>query len=294
VERYWTPLKLPAAIFLWLLGVSVSYHPVLEIHKEPPDDGGPAPDIPWIEIVFKIVITAFTLATLNLAEKILIQWIATSFHLRTYSHRIRENQMLIDFMVALFEYAKTQIEAQDPVWDSSVTAGFTTAPHSTGTRTPTKTIKENARQAWCKVEGAATRMAGDFTGRRILKGDHPRKVVLELLRNTRSSYTLARVFYRTFVKPDMSTISLDDLLPGRSSPWTIFSLDDLLPAFESSEEAEACFSHFDKDLNGDISMEELEMVCNEIHLEKKLLLLHSRTLTLLYESLTKSSCVLLS
>jgi len=36
------------------------------------------------------------------------------------------------------------------------------------------------------------------------------------------------------------------------------------------------------------------MVCNEIHLEKKLLLLHSRTLTLLYESLTKSSCVLLS
>lgn len=218
MERYWTPLKLPAAIFLWLLGVSVSYHPVLEIHKEPPDDGGPAPDIPWIEIVFKIVITAFTLATLNLAEKILIQWIATSFHLRTYSHRIRENQMLIDFMVALFEYAKTQIEAQDPVWDSSVTAGFTTAPHSTGTRTPTKTIKENARQAWCKVEGAATRMAGDFTGRRILKGDHPRKVVLELLRNTRSSYTLARVFYRTFVKPDMSTISLDDLLPGRSSP----------------------------------------------------------------------------
>ncbi len=26
---------------------------------------------------------------------------------------------------------------------------------------------------------------------------------------------------------------------------------------------------FDKDLNGDVSMEELELVCNEIHLEKK-------------------------
>ncbi|KAK0626404.1 Mechanosensitive ion channel-domain-containing protein [Immersiella caudata] len=246
-------LELPTALFLWLLAVLVSYHPVLDNHMEPPDDGGPAPSIPWIGIVFKIIIAVFTMATLNLVEKILIQWIATSFHLRTYSHRIRENQMLIDFMVVLFEYAKTQIEAQDPVWDSSVTAGYNTAPHTSGSRTPMKAIKENARQAWSKVGGAATRMAGDFTGRRILKGDHPRKVVLELLRNTQSSYTLARVFYRTFVKPDMSTIFLEDLLL----------------AFRSPEEAEACFSHFDKDLNGDISMEELEMVCNEIHLEKK-------------------------
>jgi hypothetical protein len=246
-------LEFPTALFLWLLAVLVSYHPVLDNHMKPPDDGGTPPNIPWIGIVFKIIIAVFTMATLNLVEKILIQWIATSFHLRTYSHRIRQNQMLIDFMVILFEYAKTQIEAQDPVWDSSVTGGYNTAPHTSGSRTPMKAIKENARQAWSKVGGAATRMAGDFTGRRILKGDHPRKVVLELLRNTQSSYTLARVFYRTLVKPDMSTISLEDLLP----------------AFGTSEEAEACFSHFDKDLNGDISMEELEMVCNEIHLEKK-------------------------
>lgn len=246
-------LELPTGLFLWLLGILVSYHPVLDSHKEPPDDSGPPPDIPWIGIIFKIIVAAFTMATLNLVEKILIQWIATSFHLRTYSHRIRENQMMIGFMVTLFEYAKTQIEAQDPVWDPSVTAGYSTTPHTTGTRTPLKTIKANARQAWSKVGGAATRMAGDFTGRRILKGDHPRKVVLELLRSTRSSYTLARVFYRTFVKSEMSTISLEDLMP----------------AFGSSEEAEACFGNFDKDLNGDISMEELELVCNEIHLEKK-------------------------
>ncbi|KAK4453083.1 Mechanosensitive ion channel-domain-containing protein [Podospora aff. communis PSN243] len=246
-------LELPTALFLWLLAVLVSYHPVLKNHMAPPADNDTTPNIPWIGIVFKIIIAIFTMATLNLVEKVLIQWIATSFHLRTYSHRIRQNQMLIDFMVILFEYAKTQIEAQDPVWDSSGTGGYNTAHHTSGARTPMMAIRENARQAWSKVGGAATRMAGDFTGRRILKGDHPRKVVVELLRNTQSSYTLARVFYRTFVKPDMSTISLEDLMP----------------AFATSEQAEACFSHFDKDLNGDISMEELEMVCNEIHLEKK-------------------------
>lgn len=246
-------LELPTALFLWLLTVLVSYHPVLDNHKHSPDGQRPGSNAAWIGIVFKIIIAAFTMAALNLVEKVLIQWIATSFHRRTYSHRIKENQMVISFMVTLFEYARTQIEAQDPVWDSSVTgAGYSTA-HSSGNRTPMMAIKENATRAWSKVGGAATRMAGDFTGRRILKNNHPRKVVVELLRNTSSSYTLARVFYRTFVKPGNSTISLEDLQP----------------AFPTPEEAEACFSNFDKDLNGDISMEELEMVCNEIHLEKK-------------------------
>lgn len=45
--------------------------------------------------------------------------------------------------------------------------------------------------------------------------------------------------------------------------------DDLKLAFENDEEAEAAFSMFDKDLNGDISMIELESVCVEIGRERK-------------------------
>ncbi|KAK0615924.1 Mechanosensitive ion channel-domain-containing protein [Bombardia bombarda] len=242
-------LELPSALFLWMLSVLVSYHPILDNHRILDDPNAPIPDIYWVSVVYRIITAFFVLATLNFAEKILIQWIAASFHLRTYSHRIRENQMQINFLVALYAYAKTRLEAQDPVWDSSTAGGGT----GSGTRTPMKAIQNNARQAFSKVGDAANRMAGDFTGRRILKGNHPQKVVLELLRNTASSYTLARVFYRTFVGLDRSTITQTDLQQ----------------AFTSSEEAEACFGVFDKDLNGDISMEELEMVCNEIHLEKK-------------------------
>ena len=45
--------------------------------------------------------------------------------------------------------------------------------------------------------------------------------------------------------------------------------DDLRPAFENDDEADAAFTMFDKDLNGDISMEELEAVCVEIGRERK-------------------------
>lgn len=241
-------LELPTALFLWLLAVLVSYHPILDTHRAAKSGGGKSPDVPWIDIVYKVIIALFVLATLNLVEKILIKWIATSFHLRTYSHRIRENQMQIECLVTLYTYAKTRLEAQDPLWESTASKrGSTEGP------SPLRTFQNNARHVWSKVGDAANRVAGDFTGRNILKGNHPRKVVLELLRNTGSSYTLARVFYRTFVQPGKLTIMVEDLCP----------------AVSNQEEAEACFSVFDKDLNGDISMEELEMVCNEIHLEKK-------------------------
>lgn len=241
-------LEFPTAMFIWMLVVLVTYNPILKDHRIDKGEDANDKDSAWISIVYKIILAFFILAALNFAEKILIQWIASSFHRRTYSLRIQENHMQIECLVALYAYAKTCLEAQDPVWNPDSVEG-----DSSGLRTPMKAMKTNARQAWSKVGNAANRFAGDITGRRILKGNHPRKVVMELLRSTNSSYTLARVFYRTFVQPGRDTITLEDILP----------------AFPNQEEAEACFAVFDKDFNGDISMEELEMVCSEIHLEKK-------------------------
>jgi small-conductance mechanosensitive channel len=59
--------------------------------------------------------------------------------------------------------------------------------------------------------------------------------------------------YRTFAHEDSETVLADDLRP----------------AFDNDDEADAAFTMFDKDLNGDISMEELEAVCVEIGRERK-------------------------
>ena len=64
---------------------------------------------------------------------------------------------------------------------------------------------------------------------------------------------MARRLYRTFVGEGADTIVNDDLKN----------------AFDNDEEAESAFSMFDKDLNGDISMHELESVCVEIGRERK-------------------------
>lgn len=70
-------------------------------------------------------------------------------------------------------------------------------------------------------------------------------MVLTLLGSTSGAQVLARRLYRTFARDETETVHSDDLKN----------------AFDTDEEAEAAFSMFDKDMNGDISMEELESVC---------------------------------
>jgi small-conductance mechanosensitive channel len=124
---------------------------------------------------------------------------------------------------------------------------------ASGTRTPLKLFQNNAHKALNKVGDVANRVAGDFTGREVKLSNHPRKVVTELLRNSSSAQVLARRLYRTYAKPEAEA-----LYPA-----------DLSPAFPTQEDAEAAFGIFDRDLNGDVSMEELEAFCDEVHREKK-------------------------
>ncbi|KAI6359760.1 hypothetical protein MCOR25_006933 [Pyricularia grisea] len=234
-------LELHTALFVWMLSVLVSYWPTLNMGRL--DD---KPDVAWIDVVFKVIIALFVLAALNFIVKILIQWIANSFHRRTYAYRIEANKRDIQYLVSLYTYSRTMIE-QEEEWSPNGQSP------TAGARTPMQALQRNARDAFTRVGNVANRVAGDFTGRKILGENHPQKVVAELLRSTPTSFTLGRLIFRTFVTPGNETLTLEDFQK----------------VFDNSEDAEACLSVFDKDLNGDVSMQELELVCNEIHLEKK-------------------------
>jgi len=124
---------------------------------------------------------------------------------------------------------------------------------SSGVRTPLGLIANNARGVATKLGDITNRVAGDFTGRQVKLSNHPRKVVSELLRNSASAQVLARRLFQTYAQNGS-----DVLLPA-----------DLNPAFPTPEDAEAAFLVFDRDLNGDVSQEELEAFVDEVHREKK-------------------------
>ncbi|KAI1515532.1 mechanosensitive ion channel protein [Pyrenophora tritici-repentis] len=239
-------LELPATLFFWWLAIEVSFLPTMTNHHL----NGVKTTRNWERNMNKVLVTLFVGFVLNFIEKIIIQLIAISFHLRTYQDRIELNKFQIGSLGKLYRFSKEKIAMEDSEFEQDHDHG------PSGARTPGQVLNEaqrNIKVGFNKFGDIAGKVAGDFTGRAVTGSNHPHQVVLQLISTTSGAQVLARRLYRTFARPETETVHNEDLNN----------------AFDSDDEANAAFSMFDKDMNGDISMEELEAVCVEIGRERK-------------------------
>lgn len=239
-------LEFAATLFFWWLGVEISFLPTMVNHHV--DNDKRTRD--WERTVNKIIISVFVWTILNFIEKIIIQLIAMNFHLRTYSDRIEINKFQIGSLTKLYAFSRAKIAMKDEEFEEK------NQGNGSGAKTPfayAGKAQKAARGALNRVGDVAGAVAADFTGRKANKSNHPYQVILTLLRTTPGSQVLARRLYRTFVREG----------------YDVVLADDLKEAFDNEDEADAAFLMFDKDMNGDISMEELESVCVEIGRERK-------------------------
>ncbi|EME49066.1 hypothetical protein DOTSEDRAFT_67942 [Dothistroma septosporum NZE10] len=240
-------LELPATLFFWWLAIEISFLPTMTNHQRDHPHGFVAR---WMNTMNKVLVSIFVGAILNFVEKIIIQLIAISFHLRTYADRIEINKFQIGSLTKLYTFSKAKIAMEDSEFEQQQ------AEPGSGARTPGQVLTEAAKigkQGVKRFGDVAGKVAGDFTGKAVVKSTHPTQVVLTLLGSNSGAQVLARRLYRTFAQEETETVISDDLRP----------------AFENDDEADAAFTMFDKDMNGDISMEELEAVCVEIGRERK-------------------------
>ncbi|KAH9879377.1 hypothetical protein J1614_002816 [Plenodomus biglobosus] len=238
-------LELPATLFFWWLAIEISFLPTVTRHSI----NGDRSTRPWQKTMNKVLVSFLVGFALNFIEKIIIQLIAISFHLRTYQDRIELNKFQIGSLAKLYRFSKEKIAMEDSEFEENDKG-------PAGARTPGQLVSEaqkNIKSGFNKFGDIAGKVAGDFAGRQVTSNRHPNQVVLQLIGTTSGAQVLARRLYRTFAREETETVHSDDLKN----------------AFESDEEAEAAFSMFDKDMNGDISMEELEAVCVEIGRERK-------------------------
>ncbi|KAF8455654.1 Mechanosensitive ion channel-domain-containing protein [Terfezia claveryi] len=236
-------LELPATLFFWWLAVFISFLPTMTNHHI---DGNNTMRY-WENRTNIVILSLFIAMALNFAEKIIIQLIAISFHQRTYEDRIILNKFQIGSLAKLYAFSKAKLTEME---------GGTSPGAIAGTRTSMRILhhaKTNAHQAFTKIGDAFGKVAGDFTGRKISKSGSPERVVLTLLQTTDGSQALARRLYRTFIRPGQ-----DNVMP-----------EDFKEAFSSEEASDAAFQMFDRDLNGDISCEEMELSIAEVGRERK-------------------------
>lgn len=171
-------LEIPATLFFWTLAVEISFLPIMiHNHKD-----GNTTTRSWEVTVNKIIISCLVGAVLNLIEKIIIQLIAISFHLRTYADRIELNKFQIGSLTKLYQYSKEKISLEDSEFEDHTSSG----PGS-GARTPMQLLSDahkKGRGLFRKAGDVAGKVAGDFTGKAVTKSTHPRQVVLTLLADT--------------------------------------------------------------------------------------------------------------
>ncbi|MBW0462151.1 hypothetical protein O181_001866 [Austropuccinia psidii MF-1] len=195
-----------------------------------------------VQILFGIFIASIVLV----AEKWLIQIIARDFHEKSYADHIAEQKEAIKLLAILHRHS------HDIGRSDTLDRAFHN-PQKIAER-PAKLLKsalkgvKNVAQSTTTVFGA---FASEITGEQLLQPNSSFSLVLSALSSAHKSRQLARRFYYSFVPTGYRQAMV---------------LGDIAPCFGGNEEdARQCFSIFDKDENGDCSLEEIELACTELH-----------------------------
>lgn len=197
-------------------------------------------------------------AAILLAEKLFIQGIAYNFHRVSYEDRISTSKFNIKVLTTLYEHSKNLNRK-----DTFITAEHEAKRKSTGLflsraklRKTGQKVKDVAQQS-TSILGT---VASEIAGQAVLQPGNPRSVVVSSLNSRRQTQALARRIWYSFCAPNKSELVSDDIIH----------------CFPDAVTAEAAFEIFDRDLNGDITKDELESACIDIHRERLALQLSMR------------------
>lgn len=131
-------LEVPATLFYWALSCEISFLPIM-IHNHL---NGDKTMKTWEVTMNRVIISILVGTALNFGEKIIIQLIAISFHLRTYADRIELNKFQIGSLTKLYTYSKEKTALEDSDFEDRTHSG----PGS-GAITPAHLLNEAQKNA---------------------------------------------------------------------------------------------------------------------------------------------------
>ncbi|KIS69709.1 uncharacterized protein UMAG_02237 [Mycosarcoma maydis] len=197
-------------------------------------------------------------AAILLGEKLLIQAIAYNFHRVSYEDRISTSKFNIKVLTTLYENAKN-IQRRD----TYIAAEHEAKRKSTGLHMARHRLRktgQKVRDAALTSTSVLGTVASEIAGQGVPMPGNSRSVVVSSLNSRKQTQALARRIWYSFCPPGKSELIVDDIIH----------------CFPDATTAEAAFEIFDRDLNGDITKDELESACIDIHRERLALQLSMR------------------
>ncbi|KAI5123926.1 hypothetical protein M0805_006343 [Coniferiporia weirii] len=229
------------ALFGWTLAIWISFQPLIigrSIGNEKAE----------ISFIAKLLFGIYLCSSLLLFEKFSIQWIAGKFHERSYADRIANQKVAVNVLVILYSHSSEIPGRSDTLKDRDTSQKIP----AVDPRRFFKRALKGVRVAATTTTTALGNVASEIAGSSVLQPNSPQAMVQTALRSANKTRLLARRLYYSFCKS------------GRDS----LVLSDVTQFFTSLEQAQTAFSLFDKDDNGDVSREEVEMACMDVHREQ--------------------------
>ncbi|KAI0743906.1 Mechanosensitive ion channel-domain-containing protein [Daedaleopsis nitida] len=234
-----------AAFLAWSITVWVSFNPLINGRQQTDDEGSQR----TIDTVAKVLFGLMLSAAVLFFEKISIQWIAGKFHERSYAERITDQKFAVRVLVTLYTHSTDIPGRGDTLRDGPADVKRRTMMN------PQKIFKKalkGVRSAATTTTTVLGNVASEIAGTSVLQPNSPQAVVKTALESANKSRLLARRLFYSFVRPGTDRLQVEDIARF----------------FATHEEADHAFTIFDKDMNGDINRDEIEMACMEIHREQ--------------------------
>ncbi|KAK3659819.1 hypothetical protein LTR56_001183 [Elasticomyces elasticus] len=236
-------LEIPVSFFLWSIMAWATSHMICAFDSCGDKDNWLA----TLKTAFKALIIV---AAIFLAEKTFVQLISVNYHRKQYDEKIRESKKLIRLLDMLYDASRTifpeycrEFQEEDADIQGNTLTDVRRKMAQAGVQTK---VIDNMGRVRDKVTAAFGVMASDITGKQVFNSTAAHSIVVEALETERASKALARRLWLSFVGEGREVLYQSDLVEVLGQ--------------QHSDAAEEIFHALDRDGNGDVSLEEMEML----------------------------------
>lgn len=219
----------------------------------------------WQNVLRQILGACLAASLVYLAERVLIQLISINYHRKQFSDKIEENKRKVYLLSTLYEasaalfppYCNEFVEEDSSIQDA-LNLSTLANKRLSGSATPLRLLGEVGRgvgRAGGKVNSVFNGFAHEITGREFFNANSAHAIVIEALEKKRACEALARRIWLSFVIEGYEALHEEDMVEVLGSG--------------RHEEAGECFAMFDRDANGDVSLEEAILTVTEIGRDRK-------------------------
>ncbi|KAI0768432.1 hypothetical protein BC629DRAFT_1583550 [Irpex lacteus] len=233
------------ALAVWTLAVWITFQPLILTRQE---NDATDRDKSVVSLLAKLFFAFYICALVLLGEKFAIQWIAGKFHERSYAERIADQRFAVAVLSTLYRHSTDIPGRSDTLKDGP-------AEHKRMSVDPKKFFKKalkGVREVATTTTTALGTVASEIAGSSVLQPNSPQAKVQTALESANKSRLLARRLYYSFAKPNAEYITVHDIARF----------------FPTMEDADRAYSIFDRDSNGDVTRDEIELACMEFHREQ--------------------------